>query len=603
MRTYEFDVRAHEDQLVRLVDTLRRAPDLDDRRLHRLFVDHPKGPGQLFSKSEVIRGVRALKEQYGWSEDAIVARLRMKPVRSLSGVTPVTVLTKPHPCPGRCVFCPNDVRMPKSYLSMEPGAQRAARVRFDAFAQTWTRLKALHANGHPLDKIELIVLGGTWTHYPETYRIGFIKRCFDALNGFFDAEGVALPDVDYEALPAQVDGRHPELSYNRVVQDFWRGRPAPDDGSTWEELEAAQAENQDARLRCVGLSLETRPDEIDDRILSELRRLGATKVQIGIQSLDDAILSANARGHGVEVTKLAVRRLRQAGFKIQAHWMANLVGATPESDREDYRRLFADPAIRPDELKVYPTSLVESAELMRVYEDGGWRPYDDDELLAVVMSALSETPRYCRLSRVIRDIPGHDIVVGNSEPNFRQRAARELERQGWPARDIRAREVRNAAFMGAEFAVRYSEYATASGRESFIEAVDSDDRLAGFCRLSLPTPGQRSPRPELDGRAIIRELHVYGPVARIGTTDEGLTQHGGLGSRLLRAAEQRARAAGFQDLAVISAVGTRRYYEARGYRPYGLYHGKRLVSAAGSELEDDDVGSATSRERRIAHLQ
>jgi len=619
---YDFDPEPHEASIVALVTDLLERPDLDERGLLRLLARHPKAPGQLFSKPEIIRGVRRFGPRRAWDQAMIIRRLRLKPVRSHSGVTPVTVLTKPYPCPGRCVFCPNDVRMPKSYLSMEPGAQRAARNQFDPYAQTMVRLRAFHATGHATDKIELIVLGGTWTHYPRSYRRWFIRRCFDAMNEFDPAEEasreVPVEDGGWSELPARVDGLSPELSYNRTVHAFLRTRPTPEETASWEELEAAHVQNRDASARCVGLSLETRPDEIDDDTVVELRRLGATKVQIGLQSLDDDILTRNQRGHDVACSRRAVQRLRAAGFKVQAHWMANLLGATPESDQRDFDRLFGDRDFRPDELKLYPNALIESAELMVHWRAGGWQPYDDDELLSVVTHGLAQTPRYCRLSRVIRDIPGHDIVVGNKQSNFRERAEAELARQGRPATDIRAREIRRMMPAGLRWSIETTSYAAGGSEERFIEATTLDEhgreRLAGFCRLSLPTGEVGAPVRELDDAAIVRELHVYGPAASLGARDGTLAQHGGLGTKLLREAEVQARRAGYGRLAVISAVGTQRYYEDRGYRRLGLYHLKALELGAGvdpelnpprrasvgTEREQEDIEVSVRTKRRLA---
>lgn len=598
MRTYDFDPEPHEARVVAIVGELASRADFDDRALQRVLTRHPKAPGRLFSKPELIRAVRHFARRHRWDEAELIRRLRLKPVRSHSGVAPLTVLTKPFPCPGRCVFCPNDVRMPKSYLSMEPGAQRAAHNQFDPYAQAAGRLHAFHLNGHAVDKVELIVLGGTWTHYPEAYRIWFVKRLFDALNDF-DPAARGRPELDvadggWEALPAQVDGRDPDLSYNRIVRRFLATRPrAEPESAGWDELARAHATNRDAHARCVGLSLETRPDEIDPHTVRELRRLGATKVQLGLQSLDDEILTENQRGHDVARSRRAVAQLRAAGFKVQAHWMANLLGATPESDCRDFERLFDDPDFRPDELKLYPNALIESAELMRHWESGAWRPYDDDELLRVVTHGLERTPRYCRLSRVIRDIPGHDIVVGNKESNFRERAERELAGAGRPALDIRAREVRRDPPPPEGLALRTTAYATGIGEERFIEMVGTGpghhDRLAGFCRLALPDGRVPAPGPELIGAALVRELHVYGPATRLGGREAGAAQHGGTGSRLLAAAEDQARAAGYGRVAVISAVGTERYYEARGYAADGLYHVKRLGPEAEAAVS---VGSA-----------
>lgn len=586
---YEVDGPIAATQAVEgFVKALSRDTELSDRELLKLFRKFPKAPGRLFRKSELIRAIRTLGPERGWSVDVLIERLRMKPVRSQSGVLPVTVLTKPFPCPGRCVFCPNDVRMPKSYLSNEPGALRAAMFRFDPFAQVTGRLSALAQNGHVVDKVELIILGGTWTHYPESYRLGFIRRCFEAMNQFslaVDISELELPPVDYMQLPELVSGLD-NVSYNRQIQAFWRNNsegPQEPNG-TWEELDAAFALNQDARCRNVGMSIETRPDEITPEVVRDLRRMGATKIQIGVQYMDDQVLEKNKRDHNVAKSREAVQLLRSAGFKIQGHWMANLVGATVESDCEDYIKVFSDPSIRPDELKLYPTSLIESAELMQYYHRGEWMPYSDDELLEVVRFGLKHTPRTCRLSRVIRDIPGTDIVVGNKEPNFRERAERSLRETGTELKDIRAREIRGQPINWEKVSLKTTEYDSGIGRDYFLEIVDDADRLAGFCRLLLPDGSLAVVFDELEGAAIIRELHVYGRVVALDDQGGVRAQHGGLGRWLLSEAEKRAALHGFKRLAIISAVGTRRYYEKRGYQKLGAYHCKTL-----SEVQKKDA--------------
>ncbi|HKA14541.1 MAG TPA: radical SAM protein, partial [Myxococcota bacterium] len=382
----EFDPAPHRAALCAIIDAVLRAPELDAAGLDRIVRRHPKRGCGLFSKTEIIAGFRAFAAAQGAEEAEFVRRLRLRPVRSLSGVTPVTVLTKPFPCPGTCVFCPNDVRMPKSYLADEPGAQRAEDNRFDPYLQTWNRLDAYRSMGHPTDKVELIVLGGTWSHHPAAYQRWFTARCFDAMNDFgarVDGRAAAgLAAADYRAI-APLDGRAiDEGAYNRAVA---RHLAAAHGGAllhesecaSAEDLAAAQRRNEASAARCVGLAFETRPDLVDAAEARRLRELGATKIQLGLQSLDDEILGMNRRGHEVAATSAAFRALRGAGFKLHAHWMANLLGATPERDAADYRRLFDDADFRPDELKLYPCLLVESAALAAYHARGEWRPYDD----------------------------------------------------------------------------------------------------------------------------------------------------------------------------------------------------------------------------------
>lgn len=589
-----FDPKEHESELAGLLEALRLG--MGDRELQRLLRQHPKKGGATFSKSEIIRGFRLLAPRLEFSEADLLARLRAKPVRTASGVAPVTVLTKPYPCPGKCIFCPNDVRMPKSYLSREPGAQRAAQHDFDPYGQALGRLLTYHHNGHPVDKVELIVLGGTWSFYPEEYQIYFVRRLFDALNDFRpevageSAAGWRGP-LSFDPLDETIDGRQMARTYNQVVTAYLRQNQggelaSAEESADWQSLEEAQQRNEKAHARCVGLVIETRPDHLPDAEVLRIRRLGCTKVQIGIQSLSDRVLERNKRGHDVAATRRAMKKLRAAGFKLHAHWMPNLLGATPASDAEDFRRLFAEKDFRPDELKVYPCSLIESAELMQSFESGEWRPYGEEELVSLLEGCLLEVPEYCRITRMIRDIPGDEILVGNKVTNLREVVERRLAARGLGSRDIRAREVRRRAAAPEELSLDRQDYETSLGREVFLQFVDGERRLAGFCRLSLPSAPVAI--PEIGGSAMIREVHVYGTLAGFGAgvksgAGEIHTQHRGLGRRLVEAAAEIAAEAGFEDLAVISAIGTRDYYRGLGFGDGELYQ-HRALGAEGSPL-------------------
>ena len=585
-RHYSFSPEDHEQELLAILERVEALPSVGAKDVDRILRRYPKDGASIFSRSELIAGYRYLSERFQWpvERDVVIEKLRMKPVRSLSGVTPVTILTKPFPCPGKCVFCPNDVRMPKSYLSREPGAQRAAMHQFDPFAQTSARLDALYRIGHPVDKIELIVLGGTWSFYSEAYQIWFLKRTFDALNAF-GVRGAGPPEppdalLDFDRLDEEVDGRQGGNPYNEIVSRFSKqqdgdGLVEASERATWEELFEAHRINETARARSVGLSLETRPDYVDEDEVRRLRRLGATKIQLGYQSLSDEVLLMNQRGHDVNASKRATKLLRQAGFKIQAHWMANLYGSTPEKDLDDYQRLFEDEAFRPDELKLYPCSLIESAELMTHYEAGRFRPYEEHELLSLLVTCMSRTPRYCRLSRVIRDIPGDDILAGSKVTNFRAVAQADMDKRGIHSVDIRAREIRGERVPGSELTLEPLSYRTSVGEEIFLQFVTKEDRLAGFLRLSLPEEG--SFIEELEGAAIVRELHVYGSAVGIGEREPGKVQHTGLGKRLLERAVAITRERGFDRLSVISSVGTRIYYRQQGFVDGTLYQHREVA--------------------------
>jgi elongator complex protein 3 len=526
--------------LARLVlNEIRRGQDVT-----KTLRSHPlkDGSGYL-NKSMLVSIYHEMVAAGEITEDArLLERIRMKPMRTLSGVTTVTVLTKPYPCPGKCIFCPTDVRMPKSYLPDEPGAMRGLEHQFDPYAQVRSRIEQLKSVGHPTDKIELLILGGTWSSYRRDYQEWFVKRCFDAMNSLIPAP-----------LPA--------------------GEGAQRAGEG--ELEEVHTTNETTHHRNVGLVIETRPDEITPDEIRWLRHLGVTKVQLGAQSLDDHILEINKRGHDVECTRQATALLRAAGFKIVLHWMPNLLGATPESDREDFARLWKD--FCPDEIKIYPNQLLANAELYEYWQRDEFKPYTTQELIDLIADIKPTIPRYCRVNRVIRDIPSTNVVEGNRRTSLRQDVHDEMKRRGTHCECVRCREVRGKSVETALLELDDVVYQAGAAEEHFISYRTPDDRLAGFVRLSLP--GKDSPQTELsdlDSAALIREVHVYGQSLPVGAEKAGAAQHTGLGTRLLAEAERVARVSGFTRMAVISAVGTRGYYLERGFERGELYLIKTL---------------------------
>jgi len=580
------DPGAYEEALLPVVREVALLPRFDRDALHQILRDSPKDGKGFFSRADLIAGFRAYSKHidFGIDERQFIARLRRKPVRTQSGVTPVTVLSKPFPCPGECIFCPSDVRMPKSYLRSEPGAQRAALNAFDPYAQVRTRIAAFYQLGHPIDKIELIILGGTWSFYPDSYQIWFVKRCFEAMNdvgrmGHSGRVASRATGDDFGRLGSEIRGHIKSHTYNHIVSSHLRSTLDGDLIATFEraefqELALAQAENENSACRNVGLVVETRPDFVDEAEVERMRRLGVTKVQIGLQSLSDEVLQKNKRGHGLAEARRAIELLRRAGFKLHAHWMPNLYGSDVARDLADFERLFGDLSIRPDELKLYPCSLVSSAELMREYESGGWAPYSHEELVALLVECLAKTPAYCRLSRIVRDIPSPDIVVGNKLTNLREVAEQTLRQQGKSSLDIRSREIRGEAFDLDCLRPEDLRYETSVGEEHFLQIVTEDGLLVAFLRLFLPK--EASYLDELGASAIIREVHVYGASAELGERNAQKPQHLGLGRELLSWAERVASAAGFDRLAVISAVGTRAYYRKRGFSDGRLYQHRVL---------------------------
>ena len=523
----------------RILDDVIRGEDV-----FKAIRNHPIPRRGHISKSTLIKVYRARVAAGKMAEDAgLFAKLRMKPTRTLSGVTTVTVLTKPFPCPGECIFCPNDSRMPKSYLPDEPGAARAYQNEFDPFRQVRSRILAYEAVGHPTDKIELLVLGGSWTSYAPEYREWFIRRCFDALNGIGGSDGGAESD----------------------------------------SLEAAQRRNESASHRNVGLVVETRPDELNSDTLKELRRLGVTKIQLGIQSLDDRLLTLNRRGHSVQEALNAVALCRAAGFKIVLHWMPNLLGATPESDREDFVRLWSADrgglGFCPDEIKIYPTQLVENADLYREWVEGRYRPYDTETLIELIAAIKPTIPPYCRVNRVIRDIPSHHVVAGNTRTSLRMDIQKRVRENGQRCGCIRCREVKGEAVARERLTLVDTVYEAVHAEEHFLQFVTADDKLAGYLRLSLAKPNcPDTGIEELSGASIIREIHIYGQSLAVGEEAEGAAQHIGLGRFLIERAVEITRENGLEKIAVIAAVGTRGYYRKRGFNQ-GQYYMIRNVSS------------------------
>ena len=539
-------------------------------------------------------------------EERFIRSVRMKPRRTASGVATITVITRPHTCSSNCIYCPCDLRMPKSYLANEPACQRAELTFFDPYVQVAARLQALHQMGHSTDKVELIVLGGTWSDYPESYQYWFIKELFRALNEWPDAPQHIQERLDWyssfglqnseEALSSFVAEQQAAVfedtaTYNQAFHKLYdTSQPHQSAWSqmqgTYDELVEQQHVNETAAARVVGLVIETRPDTITPDNLRMFRQLGCTKIQIGIQSTRKKILDANQRQMSVAQIKRAFSLIRLYGFKIHSHLMVNLLGATPEADKQDFKTFVTDPGFLPDEIKLYPCALVSGTQLVQKYQEGSWQPYDKDELVDVLVQDVLNTPPYVRISRMIRDISATDILVGNKHTNLRQMVEQELAAEDVACRvqEIRFREINQQQVNAAELTLQDYAYTTAVSHEHFLQWVTADNKIAGFCRLSLPhwdkltagtcdvTANELLVQP---GQAMIRELHVYGQALSLGS--EGMSaQHQGLGQKLLAKASSIAADAGYTSLNVISSIGTRAYYRAQGFTDAGLYQQKAL---------------------------
>jgi len=440
--------------------------------------------------------------------------LRTRPVRSLSGIVNLSVLTKPYPCPGKCLYCPIEKGIPKSYVSGEPAVERAKRLKYDPYLQVKKRIEMLEAEGHPTDKIELRVIGGTWSYYPQKYQTWFVKRFFDACNNGY-------------------------------------------------------ARNEIAKHRIVGLSIETRPDFINDQEIKNLRDLGVTMVELGVQSIYDDVLKKNLRGHGVKETILATQLLKNAGFKVLYQMMPNLYGSSLARDLKMFETLFTDSRFQPDLLKIYPCALLKSAPLFKIWKKGGYRPYSEKQLINLVRTIKKIIPYYVRIQRITRDIPSKSIAAGPAKiSNLRQMVS-------GVCKCIRCREVKGNYDPKEKLYLFRQNYQASGSKEIFL-SYENKNRTKLYSLLRLRIANNQS---------IVRELHTYGQLKPInsnginvgGEASNISPQHKGLGKKLIAQAERISKKEyKVKKIAVISGVGARGYYRKLGYKLEKTYMVKQL---------------------------
>jgi len=465
----------------------------------------------------------------------LLERLLMKSaVRTSSGVAPIAIVTRAFGCPGNCVYCPTEVRVPKSYNSNEPAIMRAIMQKYHAGKQVRSRLTMLEKGGHSTDKVEIIILGGTFSSLPEKYVTNYFRSFFNVLNN---------------------------------------------DGS-FGSLNDLQKRNETAMYRCVGVTIETRPDWIDEKEIRRLRDLGVTRVELGVQHLDDSVQDITGRGHYLSHVKRATYLLKEAGFKVAYHMMPNLPGSTSERDVSIFKDLFEDPDLQPDQLKIYNCVVTFDAKLKDMYDNGEFEPYDNETLVRTLISLKQYIPTYCRVIRLGRDIPAQNIVAGCKFSNIRQIVHEELKKQGKACKCIRCREVRTRPTTRDEIELVRVDYEASSGKEIFL-SFESKDRMQLYAHLRLRLPdhllNQKKPvLSELEGATMIREVHTYGQALPVDAKKKGAAQHIGLGKALLEEAENITKKAGYKKIAVISGIGVREYYRKHGYLLVGTYMVKSL---------------------------
>ena len=502
-----------------------------------------------FSAPKVPTNPEILDHATAEQESAVEKVVRRKPVRTASGVSPIAIMTSPAMCPhGKCLYCPggpaSEFSSAQSYTGHEPAAARGVQTDYDPYAQVTLRLHQYRTIGHPVDKAELILMGGTLPARSHDYQEWFVKRALQAMNAF-DPDTRLDVDDPAELIPTSEDH---EFAY----------------------LEDVITRNEMARVRNIGTTFETKPDWCDVPQIDRMLRLGGTKVELGVQTTHDDINRAMHRGHGTAASLTANRQLRDAGFKVGFHMMPGQPGMTRAMDRLDFQRLFEDPEWRPDYLKIYPTLVVAGTRVYDMWRRGEFEPLDTETAAELVADIKAELPPYVRLQRVQRDIPAGFIDAGVQKSNLRQIAQERLADRGERCRCIRCREVGHADGVPESVELMVREYAAGGGREHFISIEDpTTDVLVGFCRLRFPNDPHRR---ELQNAAIVRELHVYGSEVPLASTDEDRWQHRGFGQELMREAEAIADDAGYEKLAVISGIGARAYYRDQlGYFQDGPY--------------------------------
>ncbi len=454
--------------------------------------------------------------------------LKTRPIRSLSGIVNISVLTKPYPCPGRCLYCPTEKGIPKSYVSGEPAVERAKKLKFNPYLQVKKRIEMLEIEGHPTDKIELRIVGGTWSFYPKKYQFWFVKRCFDACNE-----------------------------------------------KTSKNLNESQKLNEEVKHRMVGLSIETRPDFINGKEIKCLRELGITMVELGVQSIYDDVLKLNIRGHSSKETILATKFLKDAGFKVLYQMMPNLPGSNLKKDEKMFKELFKNPDFRPDLLKIYPCALLKTAPLYRQYLKKKYKPYSESQLISLFKKIKKTIPCYVRIQRINRDIPSDKILAGAAKvSNLRQILASRMKKEGWQCRCIRCREIKEKYEPGQKIYLFRQNYKASDGKEIFLSfespegkpsasyGAGKNRRLYSLLRFRITSAGE----------AIIRELHTFGQLVSIGKKDKQKTQHIGLGKKLMAEAEEIVKKEfKLNKIMVISGIGVRNYFRKLGYKLENTY--------------------------------
>lgn len=514
----------------------------------------------IYTNNVILAHYRKLVNDGKFSENKNFVRLlRVRDIRTLSGIASIGVHTKPLPCPGKCIYCPTESGMPKSYLSTQPAVMRSIAQMFDPYRMVKARLRAYYENGHPTDKCELIVMGGTWSFHSKLYQIWYLKRCMDAFNDGIKSNRRSKSDIK-EIQPTN-NYISDQKVYNLLIK----------------KLKNAQKINETAVNRVVGITLETRPDFVSTKEVKMMRELGATRVEMGVQSIHDHILDINKRGHKIKATIRATKLYKDAGFKITYHLMPGLYKATVKDDLEMFQQIFTNPDFQPDQIKIYPTIVSEFSELYDLWKSGKYVPYSDDVLKSLLKKIKLLCPPYVRIARLFRDIPKQSISGGMQITNIRQIIQNELKKEGKSCKCIRCREAGGIKVSQKDVRLVKRQYKASGGTELFLSYESKDlSTIFAFCRLRFPKNRNKDHYiGALKNSALIRELHTYGEMIPL-STNKGKTQHIGFGKRLMHEAEKISKKKGYKKIAVISGIGVRSYYQKMGYNLEDEYMVKEI---------------------------
>ena len=570
-------------------------PELSKESFHKIKNDIYKG----FNIPKPFPSIRIL-ERYDervdageFPEDDIIRRLfRKRGVRSLSGVTVISLLTKFWGCPGKCVYCPTFEGLPKSYIPHEPAVMRAELNKFDPVLQIQNRLRALEVTGHKIEKNDVRIIWGTWSFYPKKYQEDFIKWIYDAFNSYEDMK----PHIE------KTNYDHDRFASFKLKEWFKMYES--------KTLQEAIERNQTCKQRVIGIAIETRPDWITPEEIVRLRNYGVTRVEIWYQTTDDKINELNKRGHWNFESIWATKMLKDAGFKVVAHMMPNLMGADPENDTASMKECFENQLFRPDELKIYPMMVTDKAELTDIWRAWGFTAYDDETLIDLMCKLEMLVPEYVRINRTYRDIPASEILHGSTLSNLRQLVEDKLVSQWRIMTDIRSREIKDKANNPENAVLTTLKYEASDWIEYFMTYEDPEDRtIFSLLRLRIPShiispdkaqtfemttddaksqAENRDPNrvllpsitdylPELKWAAIIREIHTFGDQMSIGQQWKKFGQHIGFWKRLMIEAERLAlEHSGVLKMAVIAGVWVQQYYEKRGYQLEWTYMTKKI---------------------------